>query len=169
MVEVDIPEDRCCALSVSWLKRPHAVTRRADYTVSRVVSRTCICIGYKLSTAVPPTYFTDYRYVLWEAEDAGLELPFACRMGCCTACAVKVQSGSVWQPEALGISKGLKEKGYALMCVGYPLEDTVLQTVEEDELYEMQFGKPFAELAVDKNSIFVERDDFALELAEMDE
>jgi ferredoxin len=109
------------------------------------------------------------RYILWEAEDAGLQLPFACRMGCCTACAVKVQSGSVWQPEALGISKGLKEKGYALMCVGYPLEETVLQTVEEDELYEMQFGKPFAELALDKNSIFVSRDDFALELAEMDE
>lgn len=116
-----------------------------------------------------PTLCTACRYVLWEAEDAGLELPFACRMGCCTACAVKVQSGSVWQPEALGLSKGLKEKGYALMCVGYPLEDTVLQTVEEDEMYETQFGKPFAELAVDKNSIFVERDDFALELAEMDE
>lgn len=30
------------------------------------------------------------RYILWEAEDQGLELPHACRMGCCTACAVKV-------------------------------------------------------------------------------
>ena len=28
------------------------------------------------------------RYILWEAEDKGLELPYACRMGCCTACAV---------------------------------------------------------------------------------
>ncbi len=35
------------------------------------------------------------RYILWEAEDKGLELPYACRMGCCTACAVKVLQGEV--------------------------------------------------------------------------
>jgi ferredoxin len=90
-------------------------------------------------------------------------------MGCCTACAVRVKEGKVWQPEALGISKGLKEQGYALMCVGYPGQDTVLETVEEDELYKKQFGDNFAEMAVDKNSIFIDRDDFALELADMDE
>lgn len=106
---------------------------------------------------------------MWEAEDAGLELPSACRMGCCTACAVRVKSGAVWQPEALGISKELKDKNYALMCVGFPQSDVELETVEEDEMYMEQFGKPFAELAVDKNSIFIDRDDFALELAEMDE
>ena len=110
-----------------------------------------------------------YRYILWEAEDAGLELPFACRMGCCTACAVRVKSGAVWQPEALGISRELKDKNFALMCVGFPQSDVELETVEEDELYMEQFGKPFAELAVDKDSIFIDRDDFALELAEMDE
>eukprot|EP01025_Chloroclados_australasicus_P023060 TRINITY_DN23537_c0_g2_i1.p1 TRINITY_DN23537_c0_g2~~TRINITY_DN23537_c0_g2_i1.p1 ORF type:complete len:122 (-),score=20.48 TRINITY_DN23537_c0_g2_i1:147-512(-) len=107
--------------------------------------------------------------MLWEAEDEGLQLPNACRMGCCTSCAVRVKEGKVWQPEALGISKELKDKGYALMCVGYPESDCVVETVEEDELYQMQFGKAFAELAVDKNSIFIDRDDFALELAEMDE
>ena len=106
---------------------------------------------------------------MWEAEDAGLQLPYACRMGCCTACAVRVKNGSVWQPQALGISKNLKEQGYALMCVGYPEMDTVVETVEEDELYYKQFGEQFAERAVNKNSIFIDRDDFALELAEMDE
>lgn len=39
------------------------------------------------------------RYVLWEAEDQGLELPYACRMGCCTACAVKVVEGELYQPQ----------------------------------------------------------------------
>ena len=39
------------------------------------------------------------RYILWEAEEQGLLLPWACRMGCCTACAVRVLEGSMHQPE----------------------------------------------------------------------
>lgn len=85
------------------------------------------------------------RYILWEAEDEGLELPYACRMGCCTACAVKIVEGEMYQPESLGISAELREQGYGLMCVGYPLTDMVLQTVSEDEVYELQFGASFAQ------------------------
>jgi len=97
-------------------------------------------------------------------------LPYACRMGCCTACAVRVKEGVMSQPEALGISKELKDQGFALMCVGYPKTDLVLETVEEDEIYDMQFGHVFAEQAVDpRNKKHVERDDFALEVANMDE
>mmetsp|Transcript_4646 Transcript_4646/g.16647 ORF Transcript_4646/g.16647 Transcript_4646/m.16647 type:complete len:260 (+) Transcript_4646:75-854(+) len=65
------------------------------------------------------------RYMLFEAEQQGYELPFACRMGCCTQCAVKVKSGTVLQPEALGVSKGLREQGYALMCVAFAQSDLV--------------------------------------------
>ena len=39
------------------------------------------------------------RYILWEAEDKGLLLPYACRMGCCTSCAVRVKSGELHQPQ----------------------------------------------------------------------
>jgi ferredoxin len=45
----------------------------------------------------------------------------------------------------------------------------VLETVPEDEAYELQFGRTFAELAVDPNAPSVERDDFAIELAMLDE
>lgn len=51
------------------------------------------------------------RYILWEAEDKGLELPWACRMGCCTACAVRIKEGTMHQPEALGISAGERRRG----------------------------------------------------------
>jgi len=108
-------------------------------------------------------------YVLFEAEDAGLQLPYACRMGCCTGCAVKVVEGELYQPEALGISAELREQGYALMCVGFPMSDCVLETVPEDEVYDLQFGGVFAASALDPNGEYVLRDDYALEIAQMDE
>lgn len=109
------------------------------------------------------------RYILWEAEAQGLELPWSCRMGCCTACAVKVKEGTVYQPEALGVSEELKKAGYALMCVSFPESDAVLETVPEDEVYDLQFGRYFAQQALNKDAPSVERDDFALEIAQMDE
>lgn len=110
------------------------------------------------------------RYVLFEAEDQGLDLPFACRMGCCTSCAVKVKEGVLDQPEALGISPKLKEEGYALLCVAFPKSDLEVVLQDEDEVYDKQFGKSFAERALNKeNKEYVERDDFALEIADMDE
>jgi ferredoxin len=68
------------------------------------------------------------------------------------------------------VSAGLREAGYALMCVGYPRSDLVLETVPEDEVYDLQFGRSFAEQAIDpSNPASIERDDFALEIANMDE
>lgn len=110
------------------------------------------------------------RYVLFEAEAQGLELPYACRMGCCTACAVRVLEGELAQPQALGVSAELRAQGYALMCVAYPTSDCVVETVSEDEIYEKQFGRAFAEQALDPtNPAYVARDDFALEVALGDE
>ena len=61
-----------------------------------------------------------------------------------TACAVKIISGELAQPEAMGLSPKLKEDGYALLCVSYPRSDLVVETQDEDEVYEMQFGRYFA-------------------------
>lgn len=72
--------------------------------------------------------------------------------------------------QSLGVSKELKEAGYALMCVAFPRSDAVLETVEEDEVYDLQFGNSFAARALRPNDRdAVERDDFALEIANMDE
>ena len=109
------------------------------------------------------------RYVLFEAEQQGWELPNACRMGCCTKCAVKVTKGSLAQPESLGLSKRYKEEGYALLCVSTALDDVECVTQDEDEVYQMQFGELFQQLACDVNSGAIVRDDFALEIADMDE
>ena len=108
------------------------------------------------------------RYILYEAEEQGLMLPYACRLGCCTACAVKVISGEMYQPHSLGVSKELRERGYALMCVGYPLTDLELETVPEDEVYDLQFGRIFEQLATDPNAPHLERAN-AFEAGEFDD
>ena len=56
------------------------------------------------------------------------------------------------------------------MCVGYAESDLELETVDEDEVYDLQFGRVFAEQATNPaDRRFVSRDDFAIELADMDE
>ncbi|MEQ9671946.1 2Fe-2S iron-sulfur cluster-binding protein [Coleofasciculus sp. G2-EDA-02] len=83
------------------------------------------------------------RYILQAAEDQGVELPFSCRNGACTTCAVRVLSGEIYQPEAMGLSPSLRQQGYALLCVGYPRSDLEVETQDEDEVYELQFGRYF--------------------------
>ncbi|HEY9734798.1 MAG TPA: 2Fe-2S iron-sulfur cluster-binding protein [Trichocoleus sp.] len=83
------------------------------------------------------------RYILQTAENQGADLPFSCRNGACTACAVRVKSGTLFQPEAMGLSPDLRDQGYALLCVSYPRSDLEVETQDEDEVYELQFGRYF--------------------------
>jgi ferredoxin len=83
------------------------------------------------------------RYILQSAEQEEIQLPFSCRNGACTTCAARVLSGHVSQPEAMGLSPELQARGYALLCVSYPQSDLEVETQDEDEVYELQFGRYF--------------------------
>lgn len=85
----------------------------------------------------------DNRYILHSVERQGVDLPFSCRNGACTTCAVRVQSGDLSQPEAMGLSPELQAQGYALLCVSYARSDLRVETQDEDEVYELQFGQFF--------------------------
>lgn len=85
----------------------------------------------------------DDRYILHSAEHQGVELPFSCRNGACTTCAVRVKAGELYQPEAMGLSVELQRQGYALLCVSYARSDLDVETQNEDEVYELQFGRYF--------------------------
>ena len=85
----------------------------------------------------------DDRYILHCAEQQGMDLPFSCRNGACTTCAVRVLQGDIYQPEAVGLSPELRKKGYALLCVSYARSDLEVETQDEDEVYELQFGRFF--------------------------
>ena len=82
-------------------------------------------------------------YILHSFEEQGDPLPFSCRNGCCTECAVRVQSGNLDQREAMGLSRELRDKGYGLLCVARAIGPLEAETQDEDEVYELQFGRHF--------------------------
>jgi ferredoxin len=82
-------------------------------------------------------------YILRSFEEQGDPLPFSCRNGCCTACAVRVLSGSIDQHEAFGLSRELRSRGYGLLCVARANGPLEVETQDEDEVYELQFGRHF--------------------------
>jgi ferredoxin len=82
-------------------------------------------------------------YILASFEAQGDPLPFSCRNGCCTACAVRIRSGDLDQREALGLSRELRQRGYGLLCVAKAIGPLEVETQDEDEVYELQFGRHF--------------------------
>jgi ferredoxin len=83
------------------------------------------------------------EYILQSFERQGDPLPFSCRNGCCTSCAVRVLDGELDQREAMGLSRELRAKGYGLLCVARAISPLEAETQDEDEVYELQFGRHF--------------------------
>lgn len=66
------------------------------------------------------------RTILETALDKGIDLPFSCQSGLCTACRGKALSGKVKLDEEEGLSQSERAEGYVLTCVGHPLTDDVV-------------------------------------------
>jgi ferredoxin len=79
--------------------------------------------------------------VLSAGEAAGVPLPSSCCSGVCTTCAALLRSGTVHQPDAMGVKAELQARGYALLCVSYPRSDLDLLAGQEEALYVAQFGQ----------------------------
>ena len=84
-------------------------------------------------------------YILRSFELQGDPLPFSCRNGCCTTCAVRVLKGKIDHKEAMGLSKELRKMGYGLLCVARATGPLEVETQDEDEVYELQFGRHFGQ------------------------
>jgi ring-1,2-phenylacetyl-CoA epoxidase subunit PaaE len=63
--------------------------------------------------------------VLTQGLDAGLDMPYSCQSGLCTACRGQVIEGEVTTDQADGLSQEELDEGYVLCCVGRPVSDDV--------------------------------------------
>jgi len=67
--------------------------------------------------------------ILEAADEAGLELPYQCRMGVCGVCsALLLEEGEVQQTEAMFLSGSEQDEGYILTCVAKPRSDLKLRS-----------------------------------------
>ncbi|MEO5603397.1 MAG: ferredoxin--NADP reductase [Cyclobacteriaceae bacterium] len=77
--------------------------------------------GQEYKVMVPPN-----KAILETALDQGIDLPYSCQSGLCTACRGKAISGRVKLDEEEGLSQSERAEGYVLTCVGHPLTDDVV-------------------------------------------
>ena len=77
--------------------------------------------GQEYKIMVEPT-----NTILATALDQGIDLPYSCQSGLCTACRGRALSGKVKLDEEEGLSQSERDEGYVLTCVGHPITDDVV-------------------------------------------
>jgi len=65
------------------------------------------------------------KSILFAALDEGIDIPFSCQSGLCTACMGNCTEGTVVMDHEDGITEEEKEKGNVLTCVGHPTTEKV--------------------------------------------
>nr|ADI99938.1 plastid ferredoxin [Dinophysis acuminata] len=76
----------------------------------------------------------DDAYILDQAEEDDVELPYSCRAGSCSSCAGKVLSGSIDQSDQAFLDDDQMSEGYCLLCTTYPTSDVTIKTHCEADL-----------------------------------
>ena len=61
---------------------------------------------------------------------AGLNMPYSCQSGLCTACRGRLSAGEVKMDEDAGLSEKEMADGYVLCCVSRPLSEGIHVTIE---------------------------------------
>lgn len=68
--------------------------------------------------------------ILFTALDKGIDMPFSCQSGLCTACMGKCTSGKVEMDHDDGLTASQVEQGYVLTCIGHPKSEGIVIEIE---------------------------------------
>ena len=69
----------------------------------------------------------DDEYILNEAFEQGINVPYECVVGACAICQGKIVSGTVDQEEQIFFNEEQISQGYVLTCVAKPTSDCTIE------------------------------------------
>ncbi|MEB3292828.1 MAG: 2Fe-2S iron-sulfur cluster-binding protein [Synechococcales bacterium] len=96
--------------------------------------------SYKVTLINPHQNFTqtidvpNTQFILYEAAEHQIKIPFECMVGACATCQGKLIEGTVDQSEQFFLSDRQVAEGYVLLCVAKPTSDCTLEVHLENYL-----------------------------------